>query len=1331
MKSNIIRSLLIVFITIFILTIQCNVFGDNGLQDDFIPGAVLVRTVNATPLNFFIDEFTELNIETIEDLNEGLRNNFPDLSLEELDRVVPLGISFRLTLYEKTKQSVLSAVEILNVHPQVELARPEYLLAPNPSTYSFTIYYRTVTDDIIPGLDDVVVKVESLGQQSINPDLIPQVYTVNNVFNLVPNQDMTINVNENNNATITILYEVTRGDDADDREFVPGEVLVRMINNTPFVFFNETFPELNIEKVVDLNEGLRKNFPNLPLEELDRVAPLGISFRLTLYDKSKQSVLTAIEIFNLHPKIELARPEYLLEPNPAVYSYAIYYRTITNEHIPGLNDVLVKVESLGLQNVNPDKIPPIHTVNNDVYTLVANQDTTVNVNNNNTASITILYVMTREGDVDDRELVPGVVLVRTTSNTPSVFFNDTFPDLNIEKVIDLNEALRKNFPNLPLEELDRVAPLGISFRLTLYDKSRQSVLNAVELLNLHPQIELARPEYLLEPNPAVYSYAIYYRTVADERIPGLNDTLVKVETLGIQSVSLNMIPQKHTVNNDVYTLVPNQETTVNVTENNDATITILYTMTHEDDVAIDDREFIPGEIIVGTINATNIEFFINTYPELNIEKVVDLNKGLRQNFPDKPLDILDRVCPIGKYFQIYLNNKTNEQTIEAVKVISRHINVAYARPNYLAFPCAVPNDPRFSNLWGITKIQAPQAWDISIGSSTVAVGVLDSGIDHNHPDLAGNIDLSLAYYVVNNSPSDTMDYLGHGTSVAGIIGAIGNNSTGVVGVNWNIKMIPIKIVSSNNSFIGLSTTTLEALAIQYATLHNIKIINLSFQIANDPDLINAVQNYQGLLIISADNNNLNNDLSAAYVSFNALGNVIFVASSNTNDQKDTFSNYGVNTVALAAPGSNIDSTILNSSYDYCTGTSMAAPYVTGTAALLLSYNYNLTTQQLKSAILNNVDKVPALNGLVSTGGRLNTFKALQSISTPYKTFDGGGFHTLYLKTDGTVWATGMNADGQLGNGSTTGSVTPLKITSISDVKEVSAGMYHSMALKRDGTVWAWGDNLYGQLGDGTFTDRKSPIQVPGLSNIISIIASQHHSVALKNDGTVWVWGANTYGQLGIGIISNYSSSPTQIPGMTSVKKISGFGNCTFIIKTDGTLWATGENVYGILGDGTTTTRVSPVKITAISNVIDIASNSGHTVALKSDGTVWTWGSNSNGQLGNGTTTNSLVPVQVTSISSIVSIAAGSNHCIALKNNGIVYTWGYNMYGNLGDGTTTGKTAPVQVTSINNISAVTSGYNFCVAKQSNGACWGWGENDLGQFGIGNNTMKITLPTAVLI
>ncbi len=286
-------------------------------------------------------------------------------------------------------------------------------------------------------------------------------------------------------------------------------------------------------------------------------------------------------------------------------------------------------------------------------------------------------------------------------------------------------------------------------------------------------------------------------------------------------------------------------------------------------------------------------------------------------------------------------------------------------------------------------------------------------------------------------------------------------------------------------------------------------------------------------------------------------------------------------------------------------------------------------------------------------------------------------HSLFVKTDGTLWAMGYNDNGQLGDGSTTQRNSPVQVAD--NVVSVAAGYVHSLFVKSDGTLWATGDNSYGQLGDGSTTQRNSPVQVA--DGVVSVAGGASHSLFVKSDGTLWAMGYNVYGQLGDGSTTD-RNSPVQVADNV-VSVAAGYYHSLFV-KTDGTLWAMGYNGPGQLGDGSTTDRNSPVQVA--DNVVSVAAGYEHSLFVRSDGTLWAMGYSGNGQLGDGSTTLRLSPVPVAE--NVVSIAAGTFHSLFVKSDRSLWAMGSNAFGQLGDGSTTQRLSPVQVT--DNVVSVAAG-----------------------------------------
>jgi regulator of chromosome condensation (RCC1) repeat-containing protein len=267
-------------------------------------------------------------------------------------------------------------------------------------------------------------------------------------------------------------------------------------------------------------------------------------------------------------------------------------------------------------------------------------------------------------------------------------------------------------------------------------------------------------------------------------------------------------------------------------------------------------------------------------------------------------------------------------------------------------------------------------------------------------------------------------------------------------------------------------------------------------------------------------------------------------------------------------------------------------------------------------------------------------------------------------------------------------------------------------------VWAWGDNESGQLGNGTTTSTNVPVRLTTLGNVVAVAGGNQHSLALRSDGTVWAWGSGSNGQLGNNTRGVNKTTPVQVVGLTGVIGIAAGWNHSVALKSDGTVWAWGYGLFGQLGNGQTLDTAVPVQVSGISNVTSIAAGFGHTLALKSDGTVWVWGNNGSGQLGNNSTLNSAVPVQVLNLSGVAEIAAGYVHNVARTSDARVWAWGDNTRGQLGNGSNVAySNIPVQVLTTGYIWRIGSGANTSMALQGVGHVITWGDGSDGELANG--------------
>ncbi len=357
---------------------------------------------------------------------------------------------------------------------------------------------------------------------------------------------------------------------------------------------------------------------------------------------------------------------------------------------------------------------------------------------------------------------------------------------------------------------------------------------------------------------------------------------------------------------------------------------------------------------------------------------------------------------------------------DLIDLLARDSSVEYAEPDYIVSINLTPNDPQYSQLWGMNNsgqsggtvdadIDAPEAWNITTGSSNVIVGVIDTGMDYTHQDLVANIwtnpgeiagdgkdndgngyidDLHGINAILNNG--NPMDDNGHGTHVGGTIGGAGNNGIGVVGVNWSVSIAACKFLSSS----GSGSTSDAVKCFNYfnnlkASGQNIVVTNNSWGGGGSSQMLKDAMSGTILHVAAAGNAGSNNDATAFYPANYDLPNIISVAATDRYDLMASFSNYGATTVDLAAPGVSIYSTVLANSYGAKSGTSMASPHVAGAAALLSAKTSTLTTAQIKDLLLSNTDPIGAIGSNSSkptiTNGRLNVAKALSIVPNPSDT----------------------------------------------------------------------------------------------------------------------------------------------------------------------------------------------------------------------------------------------------------------------------------------------------------------------------------------------------------
>jgi len=334
----------------------------------------------------------------------------------------------------------------------------------------------------------------------------------------------------------------------------------------------------------------------------------------------------------------------------------------------------------------------------------------------------------------------------------------------------------------------------------------------------------------------------------------------------------------------------------------------------------------------------------------------------------------------------------------------------------------------------------------------------------------------------------------------------------------------------------------------------------------------------------------------------------------------------------------------------------------------------VTTQVAEILSAGDTFSAADSSAVLETG--ISSFDSLD-IHPEARTFSAGAQHSLAISADGTLWAWGLNTNGQTGLGTTTGNqTTPAQVGTATNWIQVSAGHIHSNAIRSDGTLWAWGAGGNGQTGLGTTTGTQTtPAQVGTATNWTQVSAEQSHSLAIRSDGTLWSWGFNANGRTGLGISSLTNTLvPTQVGIDTTWSQVSAGESYSLALRSDGTLWAWGSNENGQTGLGITAgDQTTPAQVGTVTNWTQVSAGANHSHAIRSDGTLWAWGTNADGRTGLGTTTgNQTTPLQVGTASDwlLADVSTMGIHSLAMKTDDSLWTWGTNNHAQLGKGITT-------------------------------------------------------------
>jgi subtilisin family serine protease/subtilisin-like proprotein convertase family protein len=395
------------------------------------------------------------------------------------------------------------------------------------------------------------------------------------------------------------------------------------------------------------------------------------------------------------------------------------------------------------------------------------------------------------------------------------------------------------------------------------------------------------------------------------------------------------------------------------------------------------------------------------------------------------------------------------QTVEGALAFFQLVStVRFAQADYQVRVTAVPNDPSYSSQYGLRNIDAATAWNTTTGSGRTIVAVIDTGVDYTHPDLAANIWTNTREIAGNgidddgngfiddirgwdfhNNDNNPMDDNGHGTHVAGIIGAVGNNGVGISGVNWRVQIMPVKFLSSTGS--GSMSNAIRAL--NYAVANGAAVSNNSYGGGGFYqafyDAIAGARARGHIFVAAAGNNSANTDTTPHYPGSYNLDNMVTVAATDSADRLASYSNYGAVSVDLGAPGSSIYSTLPNNRYGTMSGTSMASPFVAGAIALVRDRNPSWTYRQVIQQVLSTTDSLSVLSGKTVSGGRLNLARALGASSG-----GGGGTGSGAMVTSASF------------SGATAGTLNKVRVTFNKAVNASTFTIADIAAFTRNGTA---------------------------------------------------------------------------------------------------------------------------------------------------------------------------------------------------------------------------------------------------------------------------------------
>ena len=621
------------------------------------------------------------------------------------------------------------------------------------------------------------------------------------------------------------------------------------------------------------------------------------------------------------------------------------------------------------------------------------------------------------------------------------------------------------------------------------------------------------------------------------------------------------------------------------------------------------------------------------------------------------------------------------------------------------------------------------------------VAVIDAGIDVAHHGLTAQ--MLPGYDFVNNTEltydySRKSEYV-HGTHVAGIIAQNAPEA----------QILPLKVFEHGRAY-----TSDIIRAVEYAQEHGASVVNMSFGGADDNRALREVMQASNMLFVcAAGNARTDVEEVPVYPACFDLENIISVASLNQDLGFSYYSNYGTESVDIAAVGRDVYSMWPEGEYGEMSGTSQAAAQVSAGAAEALARG----DADAKAAVLERADRYAHLMNKVADGRSLNLFNvAAGAVSEGVQTvayeddFDVHGYEptpeenwelfssvpnvqvaagydfNLALKADGSVWAWGSNEFGQLGRNPSDVLVdtTPTRVIGLTNIIQIAAGSNHAVALKSDNTVWTWGENTDGQLGYLKGTNEYLPRQVEIGWSIYEIFAGESRTFGTGGGG-VWYWGYNLYER------GNTFYTGSYIPKFIEEETVSASGcsDSNYITKSDGSVWGWGWDRYGLFGaEYTQDEMYDVIKNERVSDVASIHSGYGFNIGRKTNGDAVIWG-NTRSLTGNGYSPEPPVTLPtVLDIHNIRQISVNEYNILLLLEDGTVWRVGFN--GSKFNGVTPedATLTPVQILGLQNIKTISAGLCHGLAITEDGKIFGWGNNSVGKF-VSGDTQNYAEPVAI--